>query len=338
MASPTKSVRVFVSGANGQIGYSLLPLLANGHVFGPTARVHLQLLDVEPALPALRGVAMELEDLASPYLGGVSCTSSAEDALRGVDYAVFVGGFPRKQGMERKDLISVNAKIFREQGKALERVASKNVKVLVVANPANTNALILAQNAPSVPRENFTALTMLDLNRAKSLLAAKAGVPVEKLRRVAIFGNHSATQVPDAFNAVVAGTGKSAAALVNNDAYLKKDFIKTVQQRGKAIIDARKLSSALSAANAVADHLRAWVNGTADGDPVSMAVYTTKPHYGVKTGLVYSFPVTIDRSGNVSVVEDFKLDDDMRALLRATEKELEEERAEAFEAVAEAKL
>jgi malate dehydrogenase len=287
---------------------------------------------------------MELEDMGCPTLGSVLATSDAEIALKNVDVAVFVGGFPRKQGMERKDLIATNSKIFVAQGKALEKVASKKVKVLVVANPANTNCWILTQNAPSIPKENFTALTFLDLNRARATLAKRAGVPVESIRRVAIFGNHSATQVPDSFNASIlkqidstSSSGKPqelpAPQVIRDDVWLKGDFIKTVQQRGKAIIDARKLSSALSAAHAITDHLRAWQYGTNKDSPVSMAIYTNRSYYGIKEGLMFSFPVTITSDGKIQVVENFKLDGDMQKLLKLTEKELEEEKQEALMAL-----
>jgi len=325
-----------VSGAAGQIGYALLPLLANGRVFGPSEKVHLRLLDIEPAMEALRGVAMELEDGGYPTLGSVSYTSDAETALKGADVAIFVGGFPRKAGMERKDLIAVNSKIFVAQGKALEKVASKNCKVLVVANPANTNCLLLKMNAPSLPAENFTCLTFLDHNRARAQLSIKSKVPIENIFRVAIFGNHSATQVPDSFNAVArtAIGEKNIAAIINDEKFLKTQFIKTVQQRGKAIIDARKQSSAMSAANAIGDHVRTWlVTGTAPGDTVSMGVFTSQNWYGVKKGLIFSFPLKIEKKGEWSVDESFKLDADMTKLVQLTEKELEEERDEALEAL-----
>lgn len=322
----------------GQIGYALLPLLANGQVFGPKTKVHLRLLDIEQAKEALRGVAMELEDGGYTTLGSVMYTSDPEVALKGADVAIFVGGFPRKQGMERKDLIAVNSKIFVAQGKALEKVASKNCKVLVVANPANTNCLLLRMNAPSLPAENFTCLTFLDHNRARAQLSMKASVPIENIFRVAIFGNHSATQVPDAFNAVVknpaTGSTDLISKLVNDDKFLKTSFIKTVQQRGKAIIDARKQSSAMSAANAIADHVRTWlVTGTRQGDTVSMGVYTSKNWYGIKKDLIFSFPVRIEKPGEWTVDETFQLDDDMKKLVSLTQKELEEERDEALEAL-----
>jgi len=329
-------VNVFVSGAAGQIGYALLPLLANGRVFGPNEKVHLRLLDIEQALDALRGVAMELEDGGYTTLGSVIYTVDPEVALKGADVAIFVGGFPRKAGMERKDLIAVNSKIMAAQGKALEKVASKTCKVLVVANPANTNCLLLKMAAPSIPAENFTCLTFLDHNRARAQLAMKAKVPIETLSRVAIFGNHSATQVPDAFNAKVkrAKGEEFVAKIINDDAYLKAAFIKTVQQRGKAIIDARKQSSAMSAANAIGDHIRTWlVTGTAAGDTVSMGVFTSQSWYGVKKGLIYSFPIRVEKKGQWVVDESFKLDADMKKLLELTQKELEEERDEALEAV-----
>lgn len=331
-----RPLRVMVSGAAGQIGYALLPRIASGAVFGPHVRLVLQLLDIAPAMEALNGVRMELEDGAYPLLAGVVCTASAEEALQGADVAVFVGGFPRKQGMLRKDLISMNCGIFSAQGKALEKVASRQVKVLVVANPANTNCLILKKNAPSIPPENFTCLTRLDLNRAVSQVAAKAGANVANVRNVAIWGNHSATQFPDALNATVTRdhVRMSARKAVADDAWLADGFVRTVQQRGKAIIDARKLSSAMSAANAIGDHLRSWlVTGTLPGDTVSMGVWSDGNPYGIREGLIFSFPVHIEH-GEVSFAQDYRLDTASMERVRLSEAELVDELKDAEEALA----
>ena len=267
-------------------------------------------------------------------------TDKAEEALKGADVAVFVGGFPRKQGMERKDLIGLNTKIFSEQGRALEKVASKKVKVLVVANPANTNCLILRQNAPSVPLENFTCLTRLDFNRAVFQVAKKTASPVEAVRNATIWGNHSATQVPDVTSAsvLVNGVYLPARQAINDEAWVKGAFLTTVQQRGKAVIDARKLSSAMSAANAIGDHLRSWlVTGTAPGCTVPMGV-VSQGWYGVQKGLVFSFPCVVDKPGTFRVAEGFTIDEFIAGKIKLTEKELLEERAEAEAALASAKL
>jgi malate dehydrogenase len=314
-----------VSGAAGQIGYALLPLLASGCVFGPKRRIILHLLDIERAMKTLGGVKMELEDCAYPLLAGVVATSDPKIALKDCDVAIFVGGFPRGPGMERKDLISKNAAIFKAQGQALEEVASKNVRILVVANPCSTNCWILRRNAPSIPAENFTAMTRLDLNRAKSQIALKAGCRVDEIKRVAIWGNHSATQVPDADNAWLVRDYKkmSARQAVNDDAWLRGEYIETVQQRGKAVIDARGMSSALSAANAIGDHLRTWlVTGTGSQDTTSMGIITPKDNiYGIREGLVFSFPVHVE-NGVVSIANDYHLDTFMMEKIRESEAEL----------------
>ena len=326
---------VFVSGAAGQIAYSLLPLLVSGAVFGPATEISLNLLDITPSMGVLAGVVMELEDGAYPLLRGVMITDKPEEALRGADVAVFLGGFPRKQGMERKDLISLNCKIFSEQGKALEKVASKGVKILVVANPANTNCLILRANAPSIPAENFTCLTRLDFNRAVSQIAMKTGCRVTDVQNVTIWGNHSATQFPDAASATirVRGAFKPAPSVVNDDNWLKTTFVTTVQQRGKAVIEQRKLSSACSAANAVADHLRTWlVTGTEPGCTVPMGV-VSDGSYGIQKGLIFSFPLHIDSPGTWKIAQGFKIDDFARQKLKITEEELVGEKADADEAL-----
>jgi len=334
------SLTVFVSGAAGQIAYSLLPLIASGQVFGPTVKINLRLLDVTPAMGACAGVVLELEDGAYTTLQSVTVTDKPDVALKGADVAVFVGGFPRKQGMERKDLISLNCKIFSEQGVALEKVASKSCKILVVANPANTNCLILRSNAPSIPTENFTCLTRLDYNRAIFQVAKKTQTPVDQVRNVTIWGNHSATQFPDVASATVLSKGVHlpARTVINDDKWVQGPFISTVQLRGKAVIDARKLSSAMSAANAVADHLRTWlVTGTAPGTTVAMGV-VSNGEYGVQPGLVFSYPVVVEKPGSFVVAQGFIVDDFARGKIKLTESELVEEKAEADAALKSAKL
>mmetsp|Transcript_1457 Transcript_1457/g.2424 ORF Transcript_1457/g.2424 Transcript_1457/m.2424 type:complete len:287 (-) Transcript_1457:69-929(-) len=284
-------------------------------------------------MTALRGVKMELEDGAYPLLENVLTTSDPEIALKGVDVAVFVGGFPRKQGMLRKDLISRNCGIFSAQGKALEKVASRDVKIVVVANPANTNCLILKKNAPSIPDENFTCLTRLDLNRALYQIATRANTNVRDIHNVAIWGNHSATQYPDAMNATCVRNHvkMSVQEAVRDDKWLRGTFVQTVQQRGKAVIDARKLSSAMSAANAIGDHLRVWlVTGTKHNETVSMGVWSNGNPYGIRSGLIFSFPVHIE-NGTVSIASDFHLDTYAMEKIRESEAELVSELKDALE-------
>jgi malate dehydrogenase len=275
---------------------------------------------------------MELEDGAYPLLRGVMITDKPEDALKDADVAVFLGGFPRKPGMERKDLISMNCKIFSEQGKALEKVGSKSCKILVVANPANTNCLILRANAPKIPAANFTCLTRLDFNRAVAQVAKKAGVRLEDVQNVTIWGNHSATQFPDVGTASVRdrrGGLKPASQVIADEDWIRNEFVTTVQQRGKAVLDARKLSSAMSAANAIADHLRTWlVIGTEPGATVPMGV-VSDGSYGIEKGLVFSFPLHIDVPGEYKIAQSFKLDDFARSKLKLTEDELKSEKADA---------
>lgn len=332
MAAP---ITVTVSGAAGQIGYALLPLLANGRVFGDRM-LNLRLLDINMGrIPeVLEGVKMELEDGAYPALASVEiCVADMEKAFSGTDVAVLVGGFPRKQGMLRKDLIAKNASIFSEQGKAIEQYASKDIKVVVIANPANTNCFILRSNAPSVPKENFSALTFLDHNRARGQLAKRLGTTADCIRRTCIWGNHSATQVPDAWNGVLIkdGATSSLPEAIADDAFLSVDFMKTIQTRGAAVIKARQLSSAMSAANAIGDHLRTWlVSGTDEGDFVSLAI-VSDGSYGVEEGLVFSFPVTCPGDGTYSIVQGLALNDGIKAAIAATETELKEEMAAAKE-------
>ena len=316
-----KPVRVAVTGAAGQIGYQLIFRIAAGDMLGPKQPVILQLLEVTPALPTLNGVVMELNDGAYPLLAGVVATDNAETAFKDADYALLVGAKPRGPGMERKDLLLENAKIFSAQGKALNATAKKNVKVLVVGNPANTNALIASSNAPRIPRKNFSAMMRLDHNRAMSQLAAKTGKHVTDIKRMTIWGNHSSTQYPDIRSATV--KTKPAAKLVDQ-AWIANDFIPTVQQRGAAIIKARGASSAASAASAAIDHMRDWALGTAKGDWVSMAVHADGS-YGIKKGILYGYPVTC-KKGEWKIVKNLKIDDFSQQRMAATEAELREER------------
>ncbi len=317
-----KPVRVAVTGAAGQIGYALLFRISSGAMLGPDQPVILQLLEVTPALKALDGVHMELEDCAFPLLAGVVKTDDAATAFADADYALLVGAMPRKAGMERSDLLSANGGIFKPQGKAISDNAKKNIKVLVVGNPANTNALIAMNNAPNISAKQFTAMTRLDHNRAVSQLAAKVGVPITKVTNMTIWGNHSVTQYPDLFHAKVGG--KNAAKLVDNQAWINDTFIPTVAKRGAAIIEARGASSAASAANAAIDHMRSWALGTAPGDWVSMGV-PSDGSYGVPKGLISSFPCTC-AGGKYSIVKGLEIDDYSRVKIDASVAELAEER------------
>ena len=315
-------VRVAVTGAAGQIGYSLLFRIASGAMLGPDQPVILQMLEITPALQALQGVVMELDDCAFPLLAGTVTSDRAEEAFEGVDYALLVGSRPRTKGMERADLLQANGGIFGPQGKALSAKASRDVKVLVVGNPANTNCLIAQRNAPDLDPSQFTAMTRLDHNRAKAQLAAKTGVPITSVAKMTIWGNHSATQYPDLFHAEV--DGKSAADLIDDQKWLESEFIPTVQQRGAAIIEARGASSAASAASAAIDHMRDWALGTPAGDWVSMAVYSDGS-YGVAEGLLSSFPVTCS-GGKWSIVQGLDIDAFSQGRIDATVGELAEER------------
>jgi malate dehydrogenase len=315
-------VRVAVTGAAGQIGYSLLFRIASGQMLGEDQPVILQLLDITPAMDALKGVAMELEDCAFPLLSDIVRTDDPNEAFGDISYALLVGARPRSKGMERKDLLEANGGIFKPQGKALSDNAASDVKILVVGNPANTNALIAMNNAPNIPNERFTAMTRLDHNRAIAQVAAKTGTTVSDITKMTIWGNHSATQYPDLFHAEV--KGKNAAALVNDQAWLENDFIPTVQQRGAAIIEARGLSSAASAANAAVDHMRTWALGSAKGDWVSMAI-PSDGSYGVAEGIISSFPVTC-ANGKYEIVQGLDIDDFSRGRIDASVAELVEER------------
>jgi malate dehydrogenase len=320
----TTPVRIAVTGAAGQIGYSLLFRIASGAVFGPNTPVILQLLEITPALGALEGVRMELDDCAFPLLAGVVCTDNAETAFGDADAAFLVGAMPRKDGMERGDLLSANGGIFKPQGQALAAAAKKDVKVLVVGNPANTNALIAMNNAQGLDPRRFTAMTRLDHNRAMTQLSAKVGKRVTSIKKMTIWGNHSSTQYPDLFHCEV--DGKNAAALVNDQAWLENDFIPTVAKRGAAIIKARGLSSAASAANAAIDHMHSWAMGTPAGDWVSMAI-PSDGSYGVPEGIISSFPC-VCKDGDYSIVQGLEIDAFSRARIDATVAELIEERDE----------
>lgn len=314
-------VRVTVTGAAGQISYSLLFRIASGSMLGPDQPVILQMLEITPALEALKGVAMELDDCAFPLLAGMVCTDDPMVAFKDTDYALLVGARPRGPGMERKDLLEANAAIFSVQGKAIDAVAKKSIKVLVVGNPANTNSLIAQRNAPSINPRQFTAMTRLDHNRAMAQLAGKTGKTVNDVKKVIIWGNHSATQYPDISKALV--DGKAADSLVDRSWY-ESDYIPTVQQRGAAIIKARGASSAASAANAAVDHMRTWALGTAEGDWTSMSVYSDGS-YGIEQGLIYSFPC-VCKNGDWEIVQGLEISDFSRAKMKATEQELCEER------------
>ena len=315
-------LKVAVTGAAGQIGYSLLFRLASGSLLGPDRPIQLQLLEIEPALKALEGVVMELDDCAFPTLAGVEIGHDPEAIFDGVNLALLVGARPRGPGMERGDLLSANGAIFTAQGKALNAVAADDVRIGVTGNPANTNALIAMKNAPDIPAERFSALTRLDHNRAISQLAAKTGAPVTDITQMTIWGNHSATQYPDLFNAKVAG--KSAAETVGDQDWLENTFIPTVAKRGAAIIEARGSSSAASAASATVDAARDWLLGSAEGDWVSMAV-VSDGSYGVPEGLVSSFPVTT-RDGNWEIVQGLDINEFSRGRIDVSTAELAEER------------
>ncbi|RIK58734.1 MAG: malate dehydrogenase [Chloroflexi bacterium] len=318
----TSPVRVAVTGAAGNIGYAILFRIANGDLFGPEQPVILHMLEITPAMKALEGVAMELEDCAFPLLQGMVLSDDANRAFDGVNWALLIGARPRSKGMERKDLLDANGAIFKPQGQALNSRAAADVRVLVVGNPANTNCLIAMRNAPDIPNDRFTAMTRLDHNRAVSQLANKAQVHVTDVKKVTIWGNHSSTQYPDAYHAEIGGA--PAAAVIDDDAWIRGTFIPAVQQRGAAVIEARGQSSAASAANAAINHVQSWHHGTPEGDWVSMAIPSTGV-YGAPQGVIFSYPVTI-RNGRYSIVEGLPLSDFDRQMIAATGRELEEER------------
>jgi malate dehydrogenase len=315
-------VRVAVTGAAGQIGYSLLFRIAAGEMLGRDQPVILQLLEITPALPALKGVVMELEDCAFPLLHGVTTADDPKVAFRDAEIALLVGARPRSKGMERKDLLEANAQIFTVQGRALDEVASRTVRVLVVGNPANTNALIAMKSARSLEPRQFTAMMRLDHNRSLSQLAAKLGKPVGGIRKMVVWGNHSATQYPDVFHAEI--DGRKAWPMIDDQAWLESVFIPAIQKRGAAVIEARGASSAASAANAAIDHVRDWVLGTREGDWVSMGI-PADGSYGIPAEVVYGYPVTC-RNGECRIVEGLPVSAFGRARMDATLKELLEER------------
>ena len=315
-------VKVAVTGAAGQIGYSLLFRIAGGALLGPDTPVQLRLLEITPALKALEGVVMELDDCAFPTLAGVEIGDDASTIFDGASLALLVGARPRAKGMERGDLLEANGAIFTAQGKALNEVAADDIRICVTGNPANTNALIAMSNAPDIPQERFSALTRLDHNRAISQLAAKTGAPVSEIKKMTIWGNHSATQYPDIFHAEVAG--RNAADAVGDQQWLENDFIPTVGKRGAAIIEARGSSSAASAASATIDAARDWLTGSPADDWVSMAV-VSDGSYGVPEDLIYSYPVTTS-NGDWKIVQGLEIDDFSRGRMDATAAELVEER------------
>jgi len=316
-------ITVVITGAAGQIAYSLLYQVASGYVFGSDQPLVLHLLDIAPMMGVLGGVVMEIQDCALPLVRNVVATDDPNVAFKDIDAAFLVGAMPRKEGMERKDLLAANVKIFKVQGEALDKFAKKSVKVLVVGNPANTNALICSHYAPSIPKENFSAMTRLDQNRATGQLALKTGKPITAIKRVTIWGNHSSTQFPDASQATVDG-----APLAVDPAWLQTEFVPTVQKRGAAVIAARKLSSAMSAAKAASDHMKSWFSSTPAGDWVSMGVFSDGS-YGTPVGVMFSFPITI-KDGKWSIVQGLELDGFAKEKLALTGAELCEEREEAM--------
>ena len=319
----TTPIRVAVTGAAGQIGYALLFRIASGAMFGPNQPVILHLIEIEPALPALNGVVMELDDCAFPLLKGIVPTASLEEGFRGVNWALLVGSVPRKQGMERKDLLGINGKIFIGQGQAIQKNAASDVRIHVVGNPCNTNCLIAMNNAPDVPRDRWFAMTRLDENRAKSQLAKKAGTDITTVTNMAIWGNHSATQYPDFTHAKIGG--KPAAEVIKDEAWLKGEFIANVQQRGAAIIKARGLSSAASAANAVVDGVWSIATPTAAGDWHSVCLHSDGS-YGIEKGLICSFPIRSDGK-KLEIVQNLSIDAFSKGKIDATVAELKEEKS-----------
>ncbi|MCO5969373.1 malate dehydrogenase [Actinoallomurus soli] len=315
-------VNVTVTGAAGQIGYALLFRIASGQLLGADVPVRLRLLEIPQAVKAAEGTAMELDDAAFPLLAGIDVTDDLKKAFDGTNVALLVGARPRTKGMERGDLLEANGGIFKPQGEAINSGAADDVRVLVVGNPANTNALIAKSHAPDVPADRFTAMTRLDHNRAIAQLSKKVQAPVSDIKKIAIWGNHSATQYPDIFHAEIAG--RNAAEVVNDEAWLRDTFIPTVAKRGAAIIEARGASSAASAASAAIDHVHTWVNGTADGDWTSMAV-VSDGSYGVPEGLISSFPV-VCKDGKWEIVQGLEINDFSRERIDASVRELEEER------------
>jgi len=327
MSGSKSPKRVLVTGAAGNIGYALCPLIAQGDMLGPDQPIILHLLEIAQAVGKAEALAMELQDCAFPLLRGVVVTADETTAFTDTDYVIFVGAFPRKQGMERKDMIEINAKIFAGQGAILDKVAKKDVKVLVVGNPANTNCLITATAAPSLNKANFSALTRLDHNRAHFQVAQKANAQICEVKNVCIWGNHSNTQFPDVAHAII--RGQPAPRVIGDDAWCQGEFVKNVQQRGAVIIQKRGLSSACSAAKAIVDHMHDWVLGTPEGEFTSMGIMSDGS-YGVPTGLIYSFPVTC-KNGKATIVQGLPVSAFARKLMDATAAELEEEKAVSFQ-------
>lgn len=334
-------LKVLVTGAAGQIAYSLLHSIAKGDVFGADQPITLVMLDIPMMEEVLKGVEMELQDCALPLLKAVIATTDYKEAFTDIDVAILVGAMPRRKGMERADLLKANAGIFKGQGAALDKYAKKSVKVLVVGNPANTNCLITSKCAPSIPKANFSCLTRLDQNRAQAQIASRVGVSCDSVCNVIIWGNHSSTQYPDVRHALVrtsSGQTVSAMEALKDDAWVNGEFITTVQKRGAAVIAARKLSSAMSAAKAICDHVRDWWFGTGDSTEccgckprlTSMGVFSDGSHYGIPEGVIYSFPVEI-KNKEWKIVDGLEINDASRALMEATAKELIEERDAAFE-------
>src|SRR5579884_59510 len=320
MANP---IRVAVTGAAGQVAYAMLARLASGEIFGPQQPIILQLLEIPPAMAALEGVAMELDDCSFSNLHGVVLTDDPAKAFKDVKWALLVGSFPRKAGMERKDLLGINGKIFVGQGQALAANAASDVRILVVGNPCNTNCLVAYHNGRDIPRERWTAMTRLDHNRARSALAKKAGVANADVTQMTIWGNHSNTQYPDFTNARI--KGRPATEMITDRAWLENTFVPMIQNRGAAVIKARGLSSAMSAGNGALDHVKSWLRPTPANDWVSVAT-VSKGEYGVPTGLVFSYPCRSDGKGNLTVVEGLKLDAFGQQKFQTTLKELQEER------------
>uniref|UniRef100_A0A646QEQ9 Malate dehydrogenase n=1 Tax=Hemiscolopendra marginata TaxID=943146 RepID=A0A646QEQ9_9MYRI len=327
----SETLKVLVTGAAGQIAYTLLYALAKGDVFGPEQPLILHLLDIPPMMSVVEGVVMELTDCALPLLKGLIPTSDEAVAFNDIDAAFLVGAMPRKEGMERKDLLAANIKIFKSQGKALDKHAKKHVKVLVVGNPANTNAFICSKYAPSIPKENFSAMTRLDQNRAQALIANKLKIPPQDVKNIIIWGNHSSTQFPDVAHATAILNNQEVKVYngIKDDAFLTNEFITTIQKRGAAVIAARKLSSAMSAANAACNHMRDWWLGTEPGRYVSMAVYSDGS-YGVPAEVMYSFPVTCDSKHQWKIVQGLPIGNFAREKMDITGRELVEERNEAL--------
>lgn len=320
-------VRVCITGAAGQIGYAIIPMICNGDMFGPDQPLILHLLDLPFAMESLAGTCMEIEDGSYPLVQGVIATDDANKAFDGADYAILLGAFPRKDGMERKDLMEKNIGIFKTMGEAIEKNATPKIKVLVVGNPANTNALVCANYAPKVPKRNFTAMTRLDHHRALGQVALRAGVSVGTVKNVIIWGNHSSTQYPDVNSGTI--NEKPIRQVINDDAYLDGDFIPTIQKRGAAIIAARKASSALSAARAAVLHMNSWVCGTKPGEYVSMGVISDGNSYGVQGGLLYSFPCKCS-GGEWEIVGGLSVSDFGKGKMKVTEDELADEKKLAF--------